>query len=104
MMYLALSYDHRLVDGKTAVQFLVTIKGLIEDPRGFFYKFDKGVYVVQPIRCDRYWLGSGACCAIRCARRTIGGSGGTKCERAGSAVIRWYLPERRLYPFKSIAG
>jgi len=32
MMYLALSYDHRLVDGKTAVQFLVTIKGLIEDP------------------------------------------------------------------------
>ena len=32
MMYLALSYDHRLVDGKTAVRFLVTIKGLIEDP------------------------------------------------------------------------
>lgn len=32
MMYLALSYDHRLVDGKTAVQFLVTIKELLEDP------------------------------------------------------------------------
>ena len=32
MMYLALSYDHRLIDGKTAVQFLVAIKGLIEDP------------------------------------------------------------------------
>ncbi len=32
MMYLALSYDHRLVDGKNAVQFLVTIKNLIEDP------------------------------------------------------------------------
>ena len=32
MMYLALSYDHRLVDGKTAVQFLVAVKGLIEDP------------------------------------------------------------------------
>ena len=32
MMYLALSYDHRLIDGKTAVQFLVTVKGLIEDP------------------------------------------------------------------------
>ena len=32
MMYLALSYDHRLVDGKTAVQFLVTVKGLVEDP------------------------------------------------------------------------
>ncbi len=32
MMYLALSYDHRLVDGREAVQFLVTIKEMIEDP------------------------------------------------------------------------
>jgi 2-oxoglutarate dehydrogenase E2 component (dihydrolipoamide succinyltransferase) len=32
MMYLALSYDHRLIDGSEAVQFLVTIKGLIEEP------------------------------------------------------------------------
>ncbi len=32
MMYLALSYDHRLVDGKEAVTFLVKIKQLIEDP------------------------------------------------------------------------
>src|SRR5690625_2693554 len=32
MMYLALSYDHRLLDGKEAVQFLVTIKELLEDP------------------------------------------------------------------------
>ncbi|PSQ93748.1 MAG: dihydrolipoyllysine-residue succinyltransferase, partial [Proteobacteria bacterium SW_6_67_9] len=32
MMYLALSYDHRIVDGKDAVQFLVTIKDLLEDP------------------------------------------------------------------------
>jgi 2-oxoglutarate dehydrogenase E2 component (dihydrolipoamide succinyltransferase) len=32
MMYLALSYDHRIVDGKDAVQFLVTIKNVLEDP------------------------------------------------------------------------
>ena len=32
MMYLALSYDHRMIDGKEAVQFLDTIKELIEDP------------------------------------------------------------------------
>jgi 2-oxoglutarate dehydrogenase E2 component (dihydrolipoamide succinyltransferase) len=32
MMNLALSYDHRLIDGKDAVQFLVAIKELIEDP------------------------------------------------------------------------
>jgi 2-oxoglutarate dehydrogenase E2 component (dihydrolipoamide succinyltransferase) len=32
MMYLALSYDHRMIDGKEAVQFLVTIKELLQDP------------------------------------------------------------------------
>jgi 2-oxoglutarate dehydrogenase E2 component (dihydrolipoamide succinyltransferase) len=32
MMYLALSYDHRIIDGKQSVQFLKTIKELIEDP------------------------------------------------------------------------
>jgi 2-oxoglutarate dehydrogenase E2 component (dihydrolipoamide succinyltransferase) len=32
MMYLALSYDHRLVDGREAVMFLVRVKELIEDP------------------------------------------------------------------------
>ena len=32
MMYLALSYDHRLIDGQEAVRFLVAIKGMIEDP------------------------------------------------------------------------
>jgi 2-oxoglutarate dehydrogenase E2 component (dihydrolipoamide succinyltransferase) len=33
MMYLALSYDHRLVDGKEAVTFLVQVKDAIEDPK-----------------------------------------------------------------------
>ncbi len=32
MMYLALSYDHRIVDGKEAVQFLMSIKNSVEDP------------------------------------------------------------------------
>jgi len=31
-MYLALSYDHRIVDGKEAVTFLVRVKQLLEDP------------------------------------------------------------------------
>ena len=34
MMYLALSYDHRLIDGREAVTFLVRIKELIEHPEG----------------------------------------------------------------------
>lgn len=33
MMYLALSYDHRIIDGKEAVTFLVRVKDLLEDPR-----------------------------------------------------------------------
>jgi len=32
MMYLALSYDHRMIDGKEAVQFLVVVKDMLEDP------------------------------------------------------------------------
>ena len=32
MMYMALSYDHRIIDGREAVQFLVSIKEQIEDP------------------------------------------------------------------------
>ena len=33
MMYLALTYDHRLLDGREAVQFLMKVKKYIEDPR-----------------------------------------------------------------------
>ncbi|HXF28355.1 MAG TPA: 2-oxo acid dehydrogenase subunit E2, partial [Chlamydiales bacterium] len=33
MMYLALSYDHRILDGKEAVQFLIHIKNHLEDPK-----------------------------------------------------------------------
>jgi 2-oxoglutarate dehydrogenase E2 component (dihydrolipoamide succinyltransferase) len=32
MMYLALSYDHRIIDGKDSVGFLVKVKEMIEDP------------------------------------------------------------------------
>jgi 2-oxoglutarate dehydrogenase E2 component (dihydrolipoamide succinyltransferase) len=32
MMYLALSYDHRLIDGREAVQFLVRVKECVESP------------------------------------------------------------------------
>jgi 2-oxoglutarate dehydrogenase E2 component (dihydrolipoamide succinyltransferase) len=32
MMYLALSYDHRIVDGREAVTFLVRVKEILEDP------------------------------------------------------------------------
>lgn len=38
MMYLALSYDHRIVDGKGAVSFLTTIKDMIEDPMRIIFE------------------------------------------------------------------
>jgi 2-oxoglutarate dehydrogenase E2 component (dihydrolipoamide succinyltransferase) len=33
MMYLAVSYDHRIIDGREAVSFLVRVKDAIEDPK-----------------------------------------------------------------------
>jgi len=38
IMYLALSYDHRIIDGKEAVSFLVRVKEYLEDPRRLFLK------------------------------------------------------------------
>ena len=35
-MYLALSYDHRIIDGKESVTFLKTVKESLEDPRRLF--------------------------------------------------------------------
>ena len=37
MMYLALSYDHRLIDGREAVQFLVRIKECVENPERMLF-------------------------------------------------------------------
>lgn len=36
MMYLALSYDHRVIDGSSSVTFLVRVKELLEDPMKLF--------------------------------------------------------------------
>ena len=38
MMYLALSYDHRIIDGREAVTFLVRVKEAIEDPTRLLYR------------------------------------------------------------------
>ncbi|MBA2368942.1 MAG: 2-oxoglutarate dehydrogenase complex dihydrolipoyllysine-residue succinyltransferase [Candidatus Protochlamydia sp.] len=41
MMYLALSYDHRMIDGKESVAFLVHIKKVLEDPAGLLFDITK---------------------------------------------------------------
>ena len=38
MMYLALSYDHRIIDGRESVSFLVRVKELLEDPSRLMLK------------------------------------------------------------------
>jgi 2-oxoglutarate dehydrogenase E2 component (dihydrolipoamide succinyltransferase) len=38
-MYIALSYDHRIIDGAAAVRFLVHIKDLLEDPDSLLLEF-----------------------------------------------------------------
>ena len=38
IMYVALSYDHRIIDGRDAVSFLVTVKDLLEDPARMLLK------------------------------------------------------------------
>jgi 2-oxoglutarate dehydrogenase E2 component (dihydrolipoamide succinyltransferase) len=48
MMYLALSYDHRIIDGKDSVSFLVKIKQLIESP----YKMLLGTNSVENLLLD----------------------------------------------------
>ena len=40
MMYLALSYDHRIVDGKESVGFLVMVKDLLENPEKMLFAGD----------------------------------------------------------------
>ena len=39
MMYLALSYDHRIIDGREAVTFLVRVSECIEDPERILWLF-----------------------------------------------------------------
>ena len=53
MMYLALSYDHRIVDGLEAVQFLVKVKEFIEDPATCFSKADATLAAGEQIAQDR---------------------------------------------------
>jgi 2-oxoglutarate dehydrogenase E2 component (dihydrolipoamide succinyltransferase) len=38
MMYLALSYDHRLIDGREAVSFLVKVKDCVENPERILFE------------------------------------------------------------------
>ena len=44
MMYLALSYDHRIIDGKEAVSFLVRVKEILEESKKKIFKYFNGKF------------------------------------------------------------
>ena len=55
MMYLALSYDHRIIDGREAVSFLVKVKEAIEDPRRTSRSLTSGSCYAIKFRGRRKW-------------------------------------------------
>ena len=64
-MYLALSYDHRIIDGKEAVSFLKIVKDILEQPKDFFE------YLIMENNFDVIIIGGGPggyVCAIRSAQ------------------------------------
>ena len=93
MMYLALSYDHRLIDGREAVQFLVRVKECIESPERLLLE----VAYAWPERVTTsIVIGAGPggyVAAIRAAQ--LGHEGGLRRE---ARQPRRHLPERRLHP------
>ncbi len=106
MMYLALSYDHRIIDGKEAVQFLVTVKDCLEDPGPHAAwsvtvtngNFDYDVVVI----------GGGPAgypAAIRAAQNGLKAACIDSLEESRrQQCVRRHLPERRLHSFQGAAG
>ena len=96
MMYVALSYDHRIIDGREAVLFLVAVKELIEDPTRFILQ---GLTMAQTF--DLVVLGAGPAgyiAAIRAAQ--LGMSVAVRRHGAGQgrqALAGRHLPQRGLH-------
>ena len=78
MMYLALSYDHRIIDGREAVSFLVRIKECIEDPERMMLAV-RGVMVTNGERqvCSNGAQGCARTCHPHTYSRPIRTNSGT---------------------------
>ena len=108
MMYLALSYDHRIVDGKEAVSFLVRVKEGVEDPRRLLLDFVELQAHEPTCNFDVIVIGAGPggyVCAIRAAqlgmkvacvekRATLGGT----CLNIGCIPSKALLQSSRELP------
>ena len=106
MMYLALSYDHRIIDGREAVTFLVRVKQCLEDPARMLYDVS-GRKLMADSTYDVIIIGGGPggyVCAIRAAqlglktacvesRSTLGGT----CLNVGCIPSKALLQSSHLY-------
>ena len=105
MMYLALSYDHRIVDGREAVTFLVRVKEVLEDPAaaGCSTSVSRTMRSLTVIACyDLIVIGAGPggyVCAIRAAQ--LGLKVAVVEKRRD---LRRHLPQRRLHPLQGAAA
>ncbi len=129
MNYLALSYDHRIIDGREAVLSLVAMKEALEDPARLLLELDWSrpgrarCGIRQPCHCSVPAVNSkvpimlksfevvvigagpaGYVAAIRCAQLGFSTAAGRVEERQGRGQARRHLPERRLHSVQGAAG
>ena len=100
MMYIALTYDHRIIDGREAVQFLVTVKQCLEDPGTHGARRMSDVYDVIVIGA----VPAGYPAAIRAGQNKLK----VACidewqEHRWHVCLRRHLSECRLHSFQSLA-
>ena len=101
MMYIALTYDHRIIDGREAVQFLVTVKQCLEDPARMVLQYMSEVYDVVVIGAGP----AGYPAAIRAGQNKLK----VACvdewrEHRRQLCVRRHLPECRLHSVQGVAG
>ena len=103
MMYLALSYDHRIVDGREAVTFLVRVKEYLEDPARMCWTCDdSGIVrsVCHVLRSHRHRHRPRRLCL-----RDPRGAARDESRRRRKARHAWrHLPQCRLHPLESAAA
>ena len=100
MMYIALTYDHRLIDGREAVQFLVTVKQCLEDPGA-----DGARPMSDDVRRGGDRRGSGRLSGgnSRRTEQAEGGLRGRMEEYRRQLCVRRHVLERRLHSLQGLA-
>ena len=108
MMYLALTYDHRIIDGRDSVQFLVAIKECLEDPaRRCWWESEPQPKLSWRTQFDVIVIGAGpAGYPVRDSRRPEQAQGRLHrrvAEQRRQLRVRRHLPQRGMHSFQGVA-